>query len=361
MSKKLESIKLLRGIAILLVMLFHLRIIEEKYGAGLIFPPSPALGFGGLDFFLVISGFITIIVTKGKEYSFQYVKEFLYTRLTRIYPLYWLYSLPVLIVFTFAPTWVNSAQGNKVDMLASFLLLPSHLLPLLNIGWSLVHQVYFYLAFAFFLAFLRVDQLPKALLAWIILSILGEVAILFTDLEKNATFALIVNPLNYEFIFGCLAAYYISNIKTLRIGQYILFFGIALYITMFMTLTFAFPPTTKDWEWLRVIVYGIPAVLIVSGLVSIERTTGKFPDGLLGKLGDWSFSIYLSHIPLMTLLGRIWSYFFTPSFFGNITFLVGVLISVVIFGWLSYEWIETPWLKKLSLIKNRLFPKASSK
>lgn len=361
MSKKLESIKFLRGIAILLVILFHLRIIEEKYGAGLLFPHSPALGFGGLDFFLVISGFISIIVIKGKEFSFRSAKEFLYTRLSRIYPLYWLYSLSVLIVFTIAPTWVNSAQGNKVDMLASFFLLPSHLLPLLNVGWSLVHQVYFYLVFSFFLSVLREDQLPKGLLAWIILSILGEVVMLFTDLDQNAAIALIANPLNYEFIFGCLAAYYISNIKKLQVGQYILFFGIVLYITMFMTLTFAFPPTPKNWEWIRVIVYGIPAVLIVSGLVSIERTIGKFSNGLLGKLGDWSFSIYLSHIPLMTLLGRIWSYFFTPSLLGNLIFLVGVLISVVILGWLSYEWIETPWSKKLNLFKNRVFPKTSSK
>ena len=60
----------------------------------------------------------------------------------------WVYSILVLGVFLIKPSWVNSSQGNQVDILASFLLLPSQTLPLVMVGWTLIHEMYFYLVFS---------------------------------------------------------------------------------------------------------------------------------------------------------------------------------------------------------------------
>ena len=122
-------------------MLFHLLTIEEKYGGSeTILSSLFQFGMFGVDLFFVISGFIMISVTRGKFQCYKEVLKFFYHRVVRIYPTYWVYSFLVLGVFLIKPSWVNSSQGNQgnqVDVLASFLLLPSQISPLVMVGWTL--------------------------------------------------------------------------------------------------------------------------------------------------------------------------------------------------------------------------------
>ena len=124
--EKLLNIQALRGVAVISVVLFHLVTIEKKYGGPKTFLPD-IFNFGmfGVDLFFVISGFVMIAVTRGKFQNTKQAIRFLYRRASRIYPTYWVYSILVLMVFWFNPTLVNSSQGNQVDILASFLLIPS--------------------------------------------------------------------------------------------------------------------------------------------------------------------------------------------------------------------------------------------
>jgi peptidoglycan/LPS O-acetylase OafA/YrhL len=134
----------LRGIAVLLVAFSHLLLIEKKYGGNSIIPEFVLFGASGVDLFFVISGFVMVTITREKFRKPMEALKFIYHRVIRIYPVYWIYSVLVLIVFLIQPSWVNSAQGNQVDIVSSFLLLPSNNLPLVNVGWSLVHEVYFF-------------------------------------------------------------------------------------------------------------------------------------------------------------------------------------------------------------------------
>ena len=165
--KKLQSIQALRGVAVLAVVLFHLLTVEEKYGGSkTILSSFFQFGMFGVDLFFVISGFVMITVTRGK---FQYHKEalkFIYHRVVRIYPTYWVYSILVLGVFLIKPSWVNSSQGNQVDILASFLLLPSQTLPLVMVGWTLIHEMYFYLVFSLILMLVPEKKILPAILLW---------------------------------------------------------------------------------------------------------------------------------------------------------------------------------------------------
>ncbi len=69
----------------------------------------------------------------------------------------------MLAVYLVRPEFVNSNQGNQVNVIASYLLLPQRLLPLLAVGWSLIHEMYFYLGFAVLTA--RPERLLPTLLA----------------------------------------------------------------------------------------------------------------------------------------------------------------------------------------------------
>jgi peptidoglycan/LPS O-acetylase OafA/YrhL len=153
---KVQNVQALRGAAILLVVVYHTWTIERRYGGGPgLLSDWVAVGLSGVDLFFVISGFIMVTVTKSLVPGLTTATNFLYHRAARIYPIYWIYSLMLLPIFLVRPDMVNSSQGNQVDLLASFLLLPQRLLPLLQVGWTLVHEIYFYLIFALFLSIKR--------------------------------------------------------------------------------------------------------------------------------------------------------------------------------------------------------------
>lgn len=65
-KERLVSIQMLRGIAVLAVVAFHLLPIEHKYSGGdRLLPELLFLGQFGVDLFFVISGFVMVVVTQG--------------------------------------------------------------------------------------------------------------------------------------------------------------------------------------------------------------------------------------------------------------------------------------------------------
>jgi peptidoglycan/LPS O-acetylase OafA/YrhL len=95
---KLQSIQILRGIAALLVVIFHVRAQEMLAIGGNGLAEMPFLngfvnnGFAGVDLFFVISGFIMVYVTDGVRPGIRSSLDFLFARATRIYPLWWFFS-----------------------------------------------------------------------------------------------------------------------------------------------------------------------------------------------------------------------------------------------------------------------------
>ena len=58
--------------------------------------------------------------------------------------------------------------------------------------------------------------------------------------------------------------------------------------------------------WDRVWAFGIPSVLLLSGLVLLERQNPIPVPQWMVNLGDWSYSLYLSHLIVLLALRRIW-------------------------------------------------------
>src|SRR5688572_27360115 len=121
-STTLYSLQLLRFIAAMLVLLFHLRL-----------DPS---GYKGVDVFFVISGFVmyysAYLLKKPKAYVF------IINRLTKIFLLYW-----IALIFLF---FVQPFNIDK-NFLKTFLLIPGHH-SVIGVSWSLSYELYFYFIFA---------------------------------------------------------------------------------------------------------------------------------------------------------------------------------------------------------------------
>lgn len=338
--KKLVNIQALRGVAVLLVVLFHLTTIEQKYGgAQTILPHFLQFGMFGVDLFFVISGFVMVIITRGKFQNFKNAIVFLWHRITRIYPTYWFYSLIVLIIFLVQPNMVNSSQGNEVNILASFLLLPSDKLPLVMVGWTLIHEMYFYLVFFFILLFVPEKLLASVLIIW---SFLVAGANLLFNFNSPYT-GLVFNPLTLEFILGCfIAIYYFYNTKTLNTYLLLLLaIGSFIFAILGHHLFTDFFSTAHIQGWWRVFIFGMPAFIIVLSFTFSERN-GFVLHSLLTKIGDASYSIYLSHILTLSAIGRLWKTFSGDALWDNYIMVPLLLLSAIAVGMFSYKYIEKP-------------------
>ncbi len=342
-TRKILNIQGLRGIAVLLVVLFHLVTIEQKFGGSrTILPDFFQFGMFGVDLFFVISGFVMVTVTRGKFRRPCKALTFLYHRATRIYPLYWFYSLLVLAVYLYNPAMVNSSQGSQVNILASFLLLPQAKLPLLMVGWTLVHEMYFYLVF-FLLLFLPGKYLLPGLATW-------AVAILLFQSQAAASgsppLVLVTHPLTLEFIGGCLVAMLTAREKSpplhpglaLTAGLLILVGAVLLFMYHWQ-ITGAMEPL----GWNRILLLGLPALLLVYLAVKAEQQQLTLP-GSLCRVGDFSYSIYLSHVLSLNLLGKIWALFAVDSIIDNILVLPFMVLAVIAVGAASYLTIERPMI-----------------
>ena len=90
---KLHSIQSLRAIAALLVFLCHLFAMEEAHaGRSENLTSFWVNGAHGVDLFFVISGFVIVWVASDARQGWRSALDFLFARIARIYPLWWLFA-----------------------------------------------------------------------------------------------------------------------------------------------------------------------------------------------------------------------------------------------------------------------------
>ena len=123
-TERLGNIQSLRGLAALMVVFSYLLVMEGKYAAHGLLGAWAHLGLAGVDIFFAISGFIMVYVAMRMGQGPKAWAEFLFARITRIYPLYWLISFAVLMVFLLRPDLVFSSVGGQPDIIKYYTQIP---------------------------------------------------------------------------------------------------------------------------------------------------------------------------------------------------------------------------------------------
>lgn len=332
-----QGLQVLRGLAALMIVFIHLGVAEGRYGAllGSRYLNGFRVGLAGVDVFFVISGFVMMMVVRNKALS---PKLFLKNRLTRIYPNYWFYFLLVTMVWLVRPGWVNSSMTGTPDFLSAFFLLPSTGPPVVSVAWTLEFEIYFYLVFTLFLWISR-KNLPLLLIMFFtILVLLGAFFKPESLLLERLT-----HPLLLEFSTGVFLGWLLM---TKQIPGGWLAIPLALFIFLLFQLGYELTqvfPVEKHFE--RVVNFGIPATLLVFGVVNLDlRYEITYPDFFI-KLGDASYTLYLSHIMVISAMGRIWQASGLNESQSNILFISCMLFAVVLYALLAYARIESPLLR----------------
>ncbi|NNE56644.1 MAG: acyltransferase [Hellea sp.] len=355
---KLHSIQAMRGVAALLVVFFHTSSLFRLSGG----PRSEAIGhfwergFAGVDMFFVISGFIMVYVTGEMKPSLASAWQFFKARITRIYPLWWVYALLMMGYFFVTyqqPAAPDVATGKGVlpHVLKSLFLIPQEAEPVLGLGWTLIHEMQFYILFALGLLLPR-KLLPFWLLLWAAI-ITGAATLGAQPMHANNYPQLFISPLNFEFILGAFAGLWLTRDNGRASGLF-LWVGAGLFVAAMMI---HLPGKASVFNWQRVAAYGVPSAMMILGAVWLERQGRLSVPKFLTRLGDWSYSLYLAHFLVLLALRRIWQSadgalpealkFGSAGMVDNLAFAtIGTTLSIITAA-ISYHVIERPSLKLL--------------
>jgi len=304
---QLRSIQALRAVAALAVVFFHLS------------PTSWTLGAAGVDLFFVISGFIMGTVGLGDSPA-----RFMSKRIIRIVPLYWAVTI-AMCAASQVPGLFSTFTFDLPRLAASLLFIPfedpqGKIWPLIVVGWTLNYEMFFYLLFALGLWLRRPIAAP-------ILIICGLAAAGWFFQPEWTIPHFYTDQLLLEFAFGLL----LSRAVFFRNAA----LGSALALAGFIALfSWGLGSDTPDW---RIIYWGLPALAIVAGFVAIERA-GAFPGQALRpleKLGDASYSLYLTHGIVLGIVGKFIGHGSGSAFLATIAACIAVAM-------LSYYLFERP-------------------
>lgn len=340
-SKRLNSVQMLRALAAIMVVIYHLLIMLVHNG-GYRFSIID-VGAAGVDLFFVISGFVMIYTSaetfNKSQASFHFIKR----RLIRILPMYWLYTSVVVMLLIIAPTLFSVIKFDWHHVLFSYLLLLSknsngQIGTVMQTGWTLCYEVYFYLLLAILINFPR-----KYFLITMGVIFLAGVAIGKMIAPLYPWTIVAFDPILFEFYMGTVIAFmYLNGFALPRV------IAILFVILAIATLSSAYNIIIENLTWKRVIYWGLPCGFLLYAVVSLERTQIKIPQWILA-LGDSSYSLYLVHPFIIPAFGKLWFALHLAEKISPIIPFGITLISTLLIAHMLYLYIENPtthWLNK---------------
>ncbi|MEZ5920222.1 MAG: acyltransferase [Parvularculaceae bacterium] len=343
MKARLENIQALRGLAALMVLFAHVKEAESPAdygGVGTLLPDWLYMGVTGVDLFFLISGFVMVHVASAAPRGGPAARRFLFNRGARIYPVYWFVTL--LLMALYAGKLALFAEATPFpNPLETFLLIPDGDYPLVPVGWTLVHEVYFYLVFSIFIFTPRFNALAF-LGVWAAIVAGGNA---FGFFKLNAWTKVYFNPLTFEFILGALIALALQRGVT-HFAKPALILGVLIFAGETAFFHEALYPHVMGRFAERVMWFAPPYALILYGAAALEREKGTLLPGFLRKAGDASYSIYLIHVPVFLVVGKTISVILQDrGLLDNAVLIPAFFASALAAGFALHALVEKPMLK----------------
>jgi peptidoglycan/LPS O-acetylase OafA/YrhL len=341
MNNKFYGLQILRCLAAWLVVFHHyfLNIFGYSYKpfVGTFFRDY---GDFGVDIFFVLSGFIMAnSVLKIKKTG----AEFLFDRIFRIFPAYWIATFLLIISQFVLPETTYNTSFTTDSILKSFLLYPtinpfygSSMYPYLNVGWTLMYEMFFYITLALMIGISKRNAILASFTLLTALPfvfkghyILGHPNFLFFEFNVGMMISIVYFKYKNEFLT--------------RINL-IIFALIIVNIISFYFYSWRFITKLLLASSLNIL------FLIIENKIKIENPLIKFAV----HLGDISYSTYLLHIIIIGWMLLI------PFEKDSVAFLSITLVLVSIITYLlsnvSYKYIETnPVIQRIKKAGTSIF------
>lgn len=326
----------LRGFAALAVAYHHLgQFSSEKFGSPFVLPGSGVF-WPGVDLFFILSGFLMMWTSQRKIGGVYDGFRFLITRAARIYPMYWIVLAGTLWLSFVAPTALP--DGPQCSLLCQITLLPEQNEFLIGPAWTLAFEVVFYIVFAAFIMLFSPPYRVRALAIWsMIVCVFGAFMTTKVTIIHHA-----FSPLVLEFLVGSWIAILLRRGIYLRHRLW-LFGSLTLIIggaALFNALSSSL--STGTAEWMRVIVIGVPASLIIWQVTSTDMAAQLSHNRILSVLGDDSYAIYLTHWPIGAVGSTIASAWAAPTGLQFAAYLLSSFTITIILSRLLTKYVGLP-------------------
>lgn len=325
---------MLRGLSALLVLAFHTsEVAKKKLGVSL----TAAVDFGhaGVDFFFVLSGFIICYVHFSDLGRPSRLKSYLLKRFIRVCPLYWAITAAIVATALLGFSVAGEADLSLKRIATSFLFIPQAQKPILGVGWTLAHEMFFYGLFSLMIWLPLKVALP-ALGVWL-LSVLVRLVAFPADFDSVAL-NFVLNQHNLQFAIGCVVGWRV--VTGFRVPPLVfLIAGAVLFVGSGLLDVF------YRWHLNPFLQYGIASGLMLLGAASGDLAHDWNPPGWLVTIGAASYSIYLVHLAALNLVAMVAIKAGVPSVVGKPVTVAIVSAASLLTGLATHFWVERPLLE----------------
>lgn len=347
-SNVYKSLQASRAISAILVVLFHLgeTIALEKYFGYKIFSVPFLFGSAGVNFFFVLSGFITLQAHRYDIFKPNKLVLYFKKRLVRIYPTYWIVFISVFFLAKVSPSLRASVPSDLVTILKSLLIIPQDKnivggtgAPVILVAWTLQYEMFFYLCFASLISSRWLSIGIGLTFLYLFINNIGASALQFP-------LSFLLQDYTLLFVMGMIVALLCISDKVIVYKPLIYaIFGVLIFGTLSLDTVLQ----TNSIEQ-KTILYGLASSLIILGLVKAEDNGLIIGEhSWLQTLGNSSYTLYLIHFPLISILCKLC----LSIQLNKLGLLGGFIAYFAIFGIclivavVFHLWIEKPVLQYL--------------
>lgn len=341
LEKRSFGLDFLRTFAISFVLLAHFAKIFES------------IGFWGVELFFALSGYlIGKIIWKSynsnNNYSFKLILNFWKRRWWRTIPNYWLF-LVVMIVFQ----WLRSSQiTNGITVLKSLLFLQNFISReegFYSVSWSLCIEEWFYLLFPLLLlllSFLKLSRKTTYLLC-ISIFIVCSVFVRLYLIEQNVGHSLrgITLARLDAIVFGVAIAFITKLLNNnSKVLNYMFIGGSLLLVYCIKQVHFSsisYNEIRSQQLYLMLAPLSFSLIIPIIEKFEMKSIQANWLKKSIQNISLWSYSIYLSHIPVL-----FFSYYLTVGFrvngLGNLASKILGFVFTIFISALVYKYFEKP-------------------
>ena len=343
----------LRGIAILLVLVFH---FTPRTGPLFFLAHAFQFGWTGVDLFFVLSGYLITGILVDSVGHHAYYRNFIVRRCLRIFPLYYV-SLVICCILTYFPNaprwgeflraggwWYATYLGNvRVFMDAAW---PG--LAILTPLWSLQVEEQFYLSFPLLVWVLKRKTLAKVLAISVVAALALRIALTLA-MPGNAfgVYTLMpcrLDPLAMGGLIAIAQREWPHRLQSRWIGWMTLLSAVA-----FAAVVLHYSNSDPWPAGMRTIGYTALDLTFAGILVMLMAWRQPFLLRLcrlrfLCWLGTVSYGLYLLHVPAELIGRRLAAYVVTITPSGSAEFFVSMAVALSL-AWFSWTFFESRILK----------------
>lgn len=340
MQNRIEYLDSVRGIAAILVLIYHVICSHWDWTTLGKFSKIVFNGTGAVAMFFVLSGLVLSLklVQRNITITSKFMTQFMVKRILRLYPAF-LFTLIFYVYLQYNDTSITAVLEEAM------LIRGRH--TLLTPDWTLGVEMALSLFVPFMILIMRKDE---KLLIWFI--------IMTTIVGTN-----FISEFTLLFGLGILIANRFKEIEKFDTKKHA-FFKYKNYFIPILILLFSYRhitnivplPSFIDYFLKKILSLseytfsGFGSFLILIFIINSKATQKFLSAKILIFIGKISYGIYLSHWFFTKLVMHNFDYVLTNYAFGNKTifffiYLSFTLIGSIISGWFIYHYVEIPFIK----------------